>query len=58
MSFQAYLDTAKAQTGKPPADFAKLAAKRELTKHGEHVVWLKADADAALLALRRAYEAA
>jgi hypothetical protein len=37
MSFQAYLDTAKAKTGKTPADFAKLASLKGLTKHGEHV---------------------
>ncbi len=43
MSFQAYLDTVKAKTGKTPADFAKLAAQKGLTKHGELVAWLKAD---------------
>jgi predicted transport protein len=43
MSFQAYLDTVKAKTGKTPADFAKLAAEQGLTKHGEIVTWLKSD---------------
>ncbi len=43
MSFQAYLDTVKAQTGKTPADFAKLATEKGLTKHGEIVAWLKND---------------
>jgi Domain of unknown function (DUF4287)/Domain of unknown function (DUF5655) len=43
MSFQAYLDTVKAKTGKTPADFAKLAAEKGLTKHGEIVAWLKTD---------------
>jgi Domain of unknown function (DUF4287)/Domain of unknown function (DUF5655) len=43
MSFQAYLDTVKAKTGKTPADFAKLAAEKNLTKHGEIVAWLKSD---------------
>jgi hypothetical protein len=43
MSFQAYLDTVKAKTGKTPADFAKLAAARGLTKHGQIVAWLKKD---------------
>jgi predicted transport protein len=43
MSFQAYLDTVKAKTGKTPADFAKLATEKGLTKHGEIVAWLKAD---------------
>jgi hypothetical protein len=43
MSFQAYLDTVKAKTGKTPADFAKLASLKGLTRHGELVAWLKAD---------------
>jgi hypothetical protein len=43
MSFQAYLDSVKAKTGKTPADFAKLASAKGLTKHGELVAWLKAD---------------
>ncbi len=43
MSFQAYLDTVKAKTGKIPDDFAKLAAEQNLTKHGEIVSWLKTD---------------
>lgn len=41
MSFQAYLDTVKAKTGKTPDDFAKLAAQKGLVKHGEIVSWLK-----------------
>lgn len=45
MSFQAYLDTVKAKTGKTPADFAELAAQKGLTKHGEIVTWLKGDFD-------------
>jgi hypothetical protein len=43
MSFQAYIDNVKAKTGKTPEDFAKLAAKSGLTKHGEIVTWLKSD---------------
>ena len=43
MSFQAYLDTVKAKTGKTPADFAKLAEVKGLTKHGELVAWLKTE---------------
>jgi hypothetical protein len=43
MSFQAYLETVKAKTGKTPEDFAKLARERGLTKHGEIVAWLKQD---------------
>jgi Domain of unknown function (DUF4287)/Domain of unknown function (DUF5655) len=45
MSFQAYLDTVKAKTGKTPTDFAKLAKEKGLTKHGEIVAWLKSDFD-------------
>jgi len=41
MSFQAYLDNVKAKTGKSPAEFAKLATQKGLTKHGEIVAWLK-----------------
>jgi hypothetical protein len=41
MSFQAYIDNIKAKTGKTPEDFAKLAARNGLTKHGEIVTWLK-----------------
>jgi Domain of unknown function (DUF4287) len=37
MSFQAYLDTVKAKTGKTPDDFKKLAAEQGLAKHGEIV---------------------
>jgi hypothetical protein len=43
MSFQAYLDAVKAKTGKTPADFAKLAGPKGLTKHGELVAWLKSE---------------
>lgn len=43
MSFQAYLDTVKAKTGKTPADFAALASEKGLSKHGEIVAWLKSD---------------
>ncbi len=43
MSFQAYLDTIKAKTGKTPEDFAKIATEKGLTKHGQIVAWLKSD---------------
>ena len=43
MSFQAYLDNVKAKTGKTPEDFAKLASKNGLAKHGDIVKWLKKD---------------
>ena len=43
MSFQAYLDSIKAETGKTPSDFAKLASQKGLAKHGEIVAWLKTE---------------
>jgi predicted transport protein len=47
MSFQAYLDNIKAQTGKTPEDFLALAEKKgylkEGVKTGEIVAWLKDD---------------
>lgn len=45
MSFQAYLDTIKAKTGKTPEDFKALAKKKGLlgpgAKAGEVTAWLK-----------------
>ncbi|GGR96548.1 DUF4287 domain-containing protein [Deinococcus sedimenti] len=41
MSFQAYLDTVKAKTGRTVADFRTESAAQGLTKHGEIVAWLK-----------------
>ena len=43
MTFQAYLDTIKAKTGKIPDDFRKLAAKKGLTKYSDVMAWLKSD---------------
>jgi hypothetical protein len=43
MSYQAYLDTIKAKTGKTPDDFRVLAAKKGLTQYGEIMSWLKSD---------------
>jgi hypothetical protein len=49
MSFQAYLDTIKAKTGKTPDDFRALAAEKGLlepgVKTGQLVAWLKDDFD-------------
>ncbi len=45
MSFQAYLDTIKAKTGKTPDDFKKLAEQKGLSKHGEIIKWLKEDVE-------------
>ena len=41
MTFQAYLDTVKAKTGKTPDDFRKLAQKKGLTSSKEIRAWLK-----------------
>jgi hypothetical protein len=43
MTYQAYLDTIKAKTGKTPADFRKLADQKGLTKYPEIMSWLKAE---------------
>lgn len=52
MTFQAYLDNIKAQTGKSPADFRRLATEKGFlkggvlvngTKAGDIVAWLKSD---------------
>jgi hypothetical protein len=54
MSFQAYLNTIKAKTGKGPADFRELAEQKDFTQNGELkptikagdiVKWLKEDFD-------------
>ena len=43
MTYQAYLDSIKAKTGKTPDDFRKLAAEKGLTKYPEIMAWLKSD---------------
>jgi Domain of unknown function (DUF4287) len=43
MSFRAYLDNVKAKTGKTPDDFAKLATRQGLARHGEIVKCLKSE---------------
>ena len=47
MSFQAYMDTIFAKTGKTPEDFLRLAKEKGVLKDGvkamEIVNWLKAD---------------
>lgn len=45
MSFQAYLDSIRAKTGKGPEEFRALAAEKGLVgaKPGEVVAWLKQD---------------
>ena len=43
MTFQAYLDTIKAKTGKTPEDFHALAEKKGLRTRPELMKWLKMD---------------
>lgn len=43
MTFQAYLDTIKAKTGKTPEDFKVLAKKKGLVKRADIMAWLKTD---------------
>jgi len=43
MSFQAYLDKVEELTGKAPRHFIAEAKKKNLTKHGEIIAWLKQD---------------
>jgi Domain of unknown function (DUF5655)/Domain of unknown function (DUF4287) len=43
MTYQAYLDTIQAKTGKTPDDFRALAAKIGLAQYGEIMAWPKAD---------------
>ncbi|WP_167458780.1 DUF4287 domain-containing protein [Mesorhizobium kowhaii] len=43
MSFQAYLDSIEAKTGKTPEAFSKLASQKGLAKHGEIIAWLKTE---------------
>jgi len=42
MTYKAYIDNIKAKTGKDPEYFQALA-KKDLTKYGELLAWLKAD---------------
>jgi hypothetical protein len=43
MTFQAYLDTIQAKTGKTPDDFRQLAAQKGLKKYPEVITWLKTE---------------
>lgn len=43
MSFQAYLGTVEARTGKTVPDFRRMADEQALGKHSEIVAWLKQD---------------
>ena len=43
MTYKAYLDNIKAQTGKGPEDYRKMAKEKGLTKHADLLKWLKED---------------
>jgi hypothetical protein len=43
VSYQAYLDSIKAKTGKTPDDFRVLAAEKGLTQYSDVMAWLKTD---------------
>jgi hypothetical protein len=43
VSFQAYLDNIRAETGKPPEDIAAAVRSQGLSKPGEMVAWLKSE---------------
>ena len=50
MTYKAYIDNIKLQTGKTPEDFVELAKKRgfikngkAVAKHGEMLAWLKTE---------------
>ncbi len=43
MSFQAYLDSIRAKTGKTPDDFRAIAAEKGLISYSEVLNWLKTD---------------
>jgi hypothetical protein len=43
MTYKAYLDNIKAQTGKGPEDYRRMAKEKGLTKYGDLLKWLKTD---------------
>jgi len=47
MTYKAYIDNIKLQTGKTPEDFVELAKKivngKTVAKHGEMLTWLKTE---------------
>ena len=43
MTYKAYIDNIKAQTGKGPEQYLAMAKRKGLTTHGELLAWLKAD---------------
>jgi hypothetical protein len=43
MTFKAYIDNIRAETGKGPEYYREEAKKNGLVKHGELLAWLKSD---------------
>ncbi|MGA2876238.1 MAG: DUF4287 domain-containing protein [Nitrososphaerales archaeon] len=43
MTYKAYVDNIKAKTGKGPEYFQAMAKKKNLTKYGELLTWLKTE---------------
>ena len=43
MTYKAYIDNIKAETGKGPEQYLAMAKRKGLTTHGELLVWLKTD---------------
>ena len=43
MTYKAYIDNIRAQTGHDPEYFRESAKKKGLAKHGELLAWLKSD---------------
>ena len=43
MTYKAYIDNIKAETGKGPEQYLAMAKRKRLTGHGELLAWLKTD---------------
>ena len=43
LTYKAYIDNIKAQTGKGPEQYLAMAKRKGLTKHSELLAWLKTD---------------
>ena len=45
MTYKAYIDNIKTQTGKGPEQYLAMVKREGLTKHSELLAWLKTDSD-------------
>ena len=43
VTYKAYIDNIKAETGKGPEQYLAMAKRKGLTTHGELLAWLKTD---------------